>query len=173
MFSSMRPTPELSFAVRYLKTSGGIMITASHNPPMYNGLKIYDKNGCQCITKFSDKISEYIDNVDIFNIKISNKLHGIEIVDEEVDHAYYDELMTVQEKPIHNKNIKVVYTPLQGVGYRPVKTILSKLDYEVDYVECQCCPDKRFSQCKFINPENVSAFDKAIELAKKTEQTLF
>lgn len=168
LFKTLRPTPELSFAVRYLKCTGGIVITASHNPPEYNGYKIYDHHGCQCIPKDTDVIIEYIKGVeDMLTICIDeSKTNNIIFIGENVDEAYYERLYEVQERPEVNKDIKIVFTPLHGTGNIPVRTMLDRLGYNVSIVEEQCAPDPFFSKTKSPNPENKSSFEKAIELAK-------
>ncbi len=168
LFDTLRPTPELSFAVRYLKAFGGIVITASHNPPEYNGYKIYDKYGCQCVLRDTNKIAKYIESVDdLLSIKINPNDSLIKYIGENVDNAYYKVLETVQERPELNKNIKVVYTPLHGTGHIPIKVMLEKLGYNYNAVEEQCNPDPNFSNVRSLNPENKDAFNIAIKLAEK------
>lgn len=169
LFESLRPTPELSFAVRYLKAQGGIVITASHNPPEYNGFKTYDEYGCQSVLRDTDVIIKYIQSVeDILKINVnSNKVNNIEYIGIEVDEAYYKALETVEERPELKKDLKVVYTALHGTGNVPVRTMLSRLGYEVMPVGYQCIPDSYFSNVKSPNPENKKSFTEAIELAKQ------
>lgn len=174
LFESLRPTPELSFAVRYLHAQGGIVITASHNPPEYNGYKTYDHHGCQSVPRDTDVIIEYINSIeDILDIKTDeDKSSNIEYIGIEVDEAYYKELETVQEKPEISKDIKVVYTPLHGTGNIPVRTMLNRLGYTVFPVGEQCIPDPLFSRTASPNPENRKSFEKAITLAKKVDADL-
>ena len=171
LFDSLRTTPELSFAVRHLQAYGGIVITASHNPPEYNGYKTYDYHGCQSVLRDTDVIIEYIKGVeDLLDIRIDEeKAKNIKYIGKEVDEAYYEALMTVQERPEQEKNVKVVYTPLHGTGNVPVRTMLDRLGYEVHIVEEQCSPDPMFSNTESPNPENKKAFIKAEELAKKVD----
>lgn len=174
LFDSLRPTPELSFAIRYLKAFGGIVITASHNPPIYNGVKIYDSQGCQCVPRDTDVIIKYIKNI---GSPIDIKIHlfdqtFIKIINEEIDMAYYNELEKVQENPDIKKNISIVYTPLCGAGYLPVTKMFARLGYKYFEVKSQCNFDPIFSTVKSPNPENKEAFDEAIELAQKKNADL-
>lgn len=168
LFESLRTTPELSFAVRYLNAYGGIVITASHNPPEYNGYKTYDYHGCQSVLRDTDVIIEYIKGVeDLLAIEIDEeKTTNIKYIGKEVDEAYYDALLTVQERPEQKKNIKIVYSPLHGTGNIPVRTMLNRLGYDVYPVEEQCIPDPLFSNTESPNPENKKSFLKAEELGK-------
>ncbi|MCR1956898.1 phospho-sugar mutase [Thomasclavelia ramosa] len=168
MFESLRTTPELSFAVRYLNAFGGIVITASHNPPEYNGYKIYDNHGCQCVPRDTDIIIGYIKKVpDILSINIEENSDLIKYICQDVDEAYYNELLSVQERPKLKKEITVVYTPLHGTGYIPIKTMLSRLGYETYFVDEQCTADPNFSNVSSPNPENKKSFNEAIALAKQ------
>lgn len=174
LFEELRPTPELSFAVRYLKCFGGIVITASHNPPEYNGYKIYDQNGCQCVPRDTDVITEYINNVgDLLNINVNeNSLDNIIYIGKEIDEIYYEKLKEVQEYPDINKCIKIVYTSLHGTGDKPVSAMLNRLGYQLYKVKEQCFPDPDFKNTKSPNPEDKSSFDEAIKLAKQVDADL-
>ena len=174
LFESLRTTPELSFAVRYLGAQGGINITASHNPPEYNGYKTYDEYGCQSVLRDTDVIIKYIQGVeDVLGVEVDEgKENDIEYIGIEVDEAYYKALETVQERPKEQKNIRIVYTSLHGTGNVPVRTMLNRLGYEVHPVGEQCIPDPNFSKTASPNPENKKAFDEAIEVAKKFDADL-
>lgn len=174
LFESLRTTPELSFAVRYLGAQGGINITASHNPPEYNGYKTYDEHGCQSVLRDTDVIIEFINSVeDVLKVNVDeSKESNIEYIGIEVDEAYYKALETVQERPGAKKQIKIVYTPLHGTGNVPVRTMLHRLGYEVVPVGIQCIPDPDFSKTKSPNPENQKSFERAMELAKKVDADL-
>lgn len=174
LFDSLRPTPELSFAIRYLNAQGGIVITASHNPPEYNGFKTYDHHGCQSVIKDTDTIINYINGIDdILNIAINNdKIKYITYISDNIDKAYYKELMTVQERPELEKNIKVVYTPLHGTGNLPVRKMLGDIGYKIYVVKEQCEPDPTFSKVASPNPENKNAYQQAIQLAVKVQADL-
>ncbi len=171
LFESLRSTPELSFSVRYLGCFGGVVITASHNPPEYNGYKLYDENGCQLIPVLADKVTEYVNAVaDELSVKyLSLKDAGdlIEIVGEEIDETYYEEVLALQFDPEEDKNIKVVYTPQHGTGNIPVRDVLDEAGYTVLPVLSQCDPDPDFSGTKSPNPEVPAAYDAAIELMRE------
>ncbi|MCD7809661.1 MAG: phospho-sugar mutase [Erysipelotrichaceae bacterium] len=170
LFESLRTTPELSFAVRYVHATGGIVITASHNPPEYNGYKIYDKHGCQCVPRDTDVIIDYIRKVgNCLDVRIDcYDIRMIKYIGNEIDEAYYRELLKVQENPkLDKSDVKIVYTPLHGTGNIPVRTMLSRLGYEVYSVKSQCVPDGNFTNTESPNPENPKSFNKAIELAKE------
>lgn len=174
LFDSLRPTPELSFAVRHLSAQGGINITASHNPPEYNGYKTYDEFGCQSVPRDTDEIIKYIKGVtDALSVKIDKECAAnIESIGTEVDEAYYKVLETVPERPEEEKDIRIVYTPLHGAGNVPVRTMLRRCGYEVKAVSEQCMPDPDFRNTKSPNPENRIAFEKALETAKECDADL-
>ena len=162
----LRPTPYLSFAVRTLHATGGVMITASHNTKEYNGYKIYDNEGCQLVPKLADQVIENINSVDdIFAIETEKNPSLICDVSSDVDSEYID---MVKEISLRNddKNIKVVYTPLHGTGSVFAPRILREQGYDVVCVEEQMVHDPDFSSVSSANPENKQAFDKAIELGK-------
>ena len=177
VFESLRPTPELSFAVRYLKAAGGIVITASHNPPEYNGYKLYDETGCQLVPHQGDEVIKYVDAIeDIFNIHVKSedelKAAGlIEIIGEEVDTAYINAVKTLEINPDCNKkDLKIVFSPLHGTANIPVRRVLTECGYEqLHVVEEQCTFDPNFSTVKSPNPEETSAFEMAINLAKEID----
>lgn len=173
IFESLRPTPELSFAVRHLNAIGGIVVTASHNPPKYNGYKIYDEDGCQLVPRYADKVIEYVNNVeDVFSVDyvdydeaVKNGL--IEIIGDEIDGKYLDAVDTVQLNPDIDKNIKIVFTPLHGTSAKIGLITLERNGYDVIPVTEQLVPDPNFSTVASPNPENESAFEMAIEYGKK------
>lgn len=173
LFDSLRPTPELSFAVRYLGCARGIVITASHNPKEYNGYKVYGEDGGQIPPQTADKIIKYIDGTDIFDgVKLCDE-PKINIIGEEVDSAY---IKAVKEQSLGTKipdDFKVVYTPLHGSGNIPVRRILTETGVKnVFTVPEQEKPDGDFPTVKSPNPENSEAFDIAIEYAKKQSADL-
>ena len=171
LFESLRTTPELSFAVRYLGCFGGVVITASHNPPEYNGYKLYDENGCQLVPRIADEVTGYVNSVtDELSVKfLSLEEAGelIETVGEEIDETYYEEVIALQFDPEEERNIKVVYTPQHGTGNVPVRDVLDEAGYTVLPVLSQCEPDPDFSGTKSPNPEVPAAYDAAIELMRE------
>ena len=173
VFSSLRATPELSYAVRYLKAAGGIMITASHNPPIYNGYKVYDHEGCQLIPDLADEVINEISKIeDMFNIETKdfNELveeGTVKIIDKEVDEPYLEQVKTVTVNEVEKSNIKIVYTPLHGTGATHMVNLLEGCGYNVIPVKEQMIPDANFSTLKSPNPEESSAFEYAIKLGEK------
>lgn len=173
LFSSLRPTPELSFAVRKLKCAGGIMITASHNPPEYNGYKVYDEDGCQLIPELADIVINKIENIkDVFAIEVKDfaelKDAGlITLIDKEVDDAYLEQVKTVPVQEVKKDNIKIVFTPLHGTASVHLADLLTEQGYNVVTVKEQMIPDPYFSTLKSPNPEESSAFEYAIKLGKE------
>ncbi|KRL84989.1 phosphoglucomutase [Ligilactobacillus equi DSM 15833 = JCM 10991] len=178
VFESLRPTPELSFAVRHLHTYAGIMITASHNPKQYNGYKIYGEDGAQMPPKESDLITKYIRQIeDVFAIEVADKdaliADGtLKVIGGEVDQAYLDELkaVTINRELVdeEGKTMKLVFTPLHGAGAMLGEKALRQAGFEdFTLVPEQAQPDPDFSTVKLPNPEDPDAFDLAIKLGKK------
>ena len=173
LFDSLRPTPELSYAVRYLNAIGGIVITASHNPPKYNGYKIYDEDGCQLVPRHADKVVEYVESIDnLFGIETVDydqaKAQGlIEIIGSEVDKAYLDMVDTIQLTKKAEKPLKIVFTPLHGTSAFMGVEILKRNGYDVIPVKEQMIADPDFSTVASPNPENASAFEYAIQYGKE------
>ena len=168
LFEELRPTPELSFAVRHFGCIGGIMITASHNPKEYNGYKIYDESGCQLVPKDADQVIAEINKIeDYFSIEHSKNHEQIEYIGREVDEIYMNEVKKIVLRPNLNKNFKLVYTPLHGTGQVFAPEVLKNEGYDVYPLECQMTNDPNFSGVKTSNPENKEAYDEAIEYAKE------
>ncbi|UWD49994.1 phospho-sugar mutase [Clostridioides difficile] len=183
IFEELKPTPELSFAVRYLKCAMGIVITASHNPKEYNGYKVYDSDGGQiCIDMANDIIAE-VNKIDDYSIiksvdfeeALSKNL--ITILDNEVD----DEFIKAVKKQVlrqntideYGKKLKIIYTPIHGTGNKPVRRVLNECGFEnVMVVKEQELPDSNFSTVKYPNPEEKSVFNIAIEMAKSNDTDL-
>lgn len=180
LFESLRPTPELSFAVRKLGCTAGIVITASHNPPEYNGYKVYWEDGAQ-ITAPKDKeiITEVRNVTDFHTVKTMDeeaaKAAGLlTIIGKEIDDAYMVEL---KKQIIHPElikemadNISIVYTPLHGTGLVPVTRVLKELGFKKVYVvKEQADPDPDFTTLEYPNPEDPKAFTLALELAKEVK----
>lgn len=174
IFESLRPTPELSYAVRYLKCAGGIMITASHNPKEYNGYKVYDDTGCQLIPEWGDQVVAYVNEVkDELAVEVISDEEAypyITWIGEEVDEAYYQEVMAIEINPgMDKKDFKIVFSPQHGTSNLPVRNCLSRLGYNVIPVLAQCAPDPDFSNTKSPNPEVDCSYDLAIKKAKEVD----
>ena len=173
VFDSLRPTPELSFAVRELGAFGGVMITASHNPPEYNGYKIYDAQGCQLVPDVNDIVVGYIDKVSdplaVKSLSFEEADGLIEVIDSDMDEKYYSAVMSVSINDVKKDGLKVVYSPQHGTGNVPVRTVLSRLGYNVIPVEEQCVPDTEFSKTDNPNPETDGAYTLALEYAKRRD----
>ncbi|MEB6322679.1 phospho-sugar mutase [Staphylococcus xylosus] len=175
--SEYRSTPELSFAVRHLKTTAGIMITASHNPKDYNGIKVYESDGAQLDTNSSMVLSGYIDELgDPLNIDMKIDVHKrekyVHLINDEVRENYIKHV-TNSVGIIPESNLKVVFSSLHGTSVPIVPTILERLKFKsFSLVEKQCVPDPDFSSVNSANPEDHKAFDKAIEEARKIQAGL-
>ncbi|HAL63598.1 MAG TPA: phosphoglucomutase [Clostridiales bacterium] len=173
LFDSLRPTPELSFAVRYLNCKRGIVITASHNPKEYNGYKVYGEDGGQILPEKAERITEHINKLDMFSdIKIDNK-PSIRFVGTEIDDAY---ISAVKQQAILvdvPEGFKVIYTPLHGSGNKPVTRILKEIGVNnLFIVPEQEAPDGNFPTVVSPNPENSEAFEIAIKYAIKQKADL-
>lgn len=173
IFDSLRPTPELSFAVRELSAFGGVVITASHNPPEYNGYKLYDERGCQLVGESNDRVIEEINKIpDALSVNALTKDEAgdlIKVLDSSMDETYYKNVMSISVTPDVKKDIKIVYSPQHGTGNVPVREVLSRLGYNVIPVLEQCDPDTEFSNTKNPNPETAEAYSLAFEYAKKND----
>lgn len=173
LFEQFRPTPELSFAVRYLRADGGIVITASHNPPEYNGYKVYDENGCQLVPAKADKVGAAIAKVDdVFALRIESleeylSRGAISILEKYFDDKYLTAVRFVSCQKVDKNDFKIVYTPLHGTGSAFGPSLLREQGYNVYSVEAQMTPDGNFSTLKSPNPEDPKAFALASELGKE------
>jgi len=179
-FNTLRPTPELSFAIRELGCIAGIVITASHNPPEYNGYKAYWEDGAQIVAPRDKEIIEEVKKVETYSeIKtislqeaVNNGLYNT--VGKDIDDRYIEELKKLVLNPDivreHGKDLKIVYTPLHGSGNTAVQRILNELGFENVYiVKEQELPDGNFPTVSYPNPEDPKAFELALELAKKVD----
>ena len=180
LFESLRPVPELSFAVRQLKCTAGIMITASHNPPKYNGYKVYWDDGSQIIApRDKDIIAKVRAISDFKEIKTITKEEAIQkglfnVVGKEMDDLYINTLKNCVLNPEivkeQGKSLKIVYTPLHGTGNTIAERLLAELGFENVYiVPEQKNPDGNFPTVDYPNPEDKKAFKLALELAKKVD----
>ena len=183
VFDELRPTPELSFAVRYLKAARGIVITASHNPKEYNGYKAYGEDGGQLPPKSSDYVISIMDKIDIFDDVLvmdetEAKAKGlIEIIGEEVDNEYLKNVyaQSINEESIKNlgDDFSIIYSPFHGTGNKLVRKILSMIGAkDVRVVKEQELPDPDFSTVKSPNPEEKEGFKYAIDMAKERSADL-
>ncbi len=180
VFDALRPTPELSFAVRELGCTAGIVITASHNPPEYNGYKVYWEDGAQITAPKDTDIIREVSNVTDYNtVKIMGKEEAIakrlyNVIGEPIDDAYMAELKKLIIHPEVIKKaadkIKIVYTPFHGAGNLPVRRILAELGFKhVFVVPEQELPDPAFTTLAYPNPEDPAAFALALQLAKEKD----
>ena len=173
LFSFLKSTPELSFAVRELKCQGGVMITASHNPKEYNGYKVYWEDGGQLVEPQASGIVSEVNNTDEFeDVKLISKEKAIElgllnILNDELDEKYLSYVKNESIlKDIPKDNFKLVYSPLHGTGGRPVKKLLENLGYKNVYIpEEQFNPDGNFPTCSYANPEEKNVFELSLRLA--------
>ena len=178
VFESLRPTPELSFAVRHLNCFAGIMITASHNPAPFNGYKVYGEDGGQMPPHDADALTTYIRAIENpFTVEVADveaeKASGlIEVIGEAVDAEYLKEVKDVNINPTlieeFGKDMKIVYTPLHGTGEMLARRALAQAEFDsVQVVEAQATPDPDFSTVKSPNPESQAAFALAEELGRQ------
>lgn len=183
VFESLRPTPELSFAVRYLHAYSGIMITASHNPAAYNGYKVYGEDGGQMPPTDADALTTYVREIEnplkvaVLSDQAAKNSDLITIIGEEVDNAYLKEVkgVTINQDLVNKmgKELKLVYTPLHGTGKMLGEKALKQAGFEkFVLVPEQAIPDPDFSTVKSPNPEEHSAFELAIALGTKEEADL-
>ena len=174
LFDDVHPVPMLSYAVRYLHTVAGIMITASHNPKEYNGYKVYGEDGAQMSPEDTEKVVEYISKIeDYLSVSADENSPLIVPVPKKLDEDYIEELskLTLSEKAVKacGKNLKLVYTPVHGSGYIPVTTILKKLGINATVVEAQTTKDTEFSTVKVPNPEFKETLSMGIALANEID----
>lgn len=168
VFDDLRPTPELSFAIRYLHASGGIVITASHNPKEYNGYKIYNSDGCQLILEQSSQVEEEINKINNeLDLDLIPNQNLIKVLDKELDERYYEMVLNCSINEVDANNLKIVYTPQHGTGYVPVKTVLNRLNYQLIEVKEQCFPNPDFINTISPNPEEKDAYVLAIKYLKE------
>ncbi|WP_102347538.1 phospho-sugar mutase [Bacillus sp. Marseille-P3661] len=181
VFEELRPTPELSFAVRYLNAFSGIVITASHNPPEYNGFKVYGEDGCQLPPAPANEVIAKVNEVENeLEIQVEEEATLLEKgllkrIGEEIDTAYIEKLKTISLNPelFKENNINVIFTPLHGTANKPVRKAWEALGFKnVTVVKEQELPDPNFSTVKSPNPEEHAAFELAIQEGLKTNADL-
>ncbi len=171
IFDDLRPTPELSYAVRYTKAVGGIMITASHNPKQYNGYKVYNEYGCQLVPS---EIKPYLDILASLPNELDTKIPEDEVAAEtkvlgqEVDDSYVAKVEGIQIHPeLDKKGFKVVYSPQHGASYESAMRVFQDLGYDIHPVTAQCVHDPAFGATLSPNPEMAESFIESIKLAKE------
>lgn len=175
LFDDIRPTAEVSFAVRQLNCAAGVNITASHNPKIYNGYKLYWEDGAQISPAVAKKVVSFAgDNIlcqrDIMDYDEAVEKGLIKPIGKEIDELYLNEVNdSVGEIYDYNKNLKVVYTPIHGSGYKLVPALLKRRGYQVYLVEEQMTPNGNFPTCDPPNPERIEAYSYALELAKEVD----
>lgn len=186
LFDTVHPVPMCSFAIRHLRAIAGVMITASHNPKIYNGYKVYGEDGAQMSPESTDKVVEFIDKTPYFGIEEENvvltadNIKGLDnvevaphitVIGKSVDEAYFDTISKLSLSPKavqkYGKDVKIVYTPIHGSGYVPVTTILSRMGITVNVVKEQALPDTEFSTVRVPNPEEADTLRLGVELADK------
>jgi len=177
LFDDLRPTPELSFAVRYLKCQSGIVITASHNPKEYNGYKAYWDDGGQLISPHDKNVIEEVKKIkSIEEVKFKGKPENIEIIGESIDKVYLEKIKELSLSPEiikKHKDLKIVFTPIHGSGTRLVPESLKKFGFENVYeVDEQKIPDGNFPTVKSPNPEEPAALSLAIKKANEIDAAL-
>lgn len=175
IFNELKPTPELSYAVRAKNAAGGIVITASHNPKEYNGFKVYDDQGCQLTPELVELLLVHYQKIEneLDILVDENQFHLIETIDNAFDQLYFDDVLKIQlRNNLNHSHLKVVYSPLHGTGFKGCRYILEKGNYNFRLVEEQCPPDSEFSSTRSPNPEEKNAYIKAIELAKTFDSDL-
>ncbi len=174
IFDSLRPTPELSFAVRYLGCVAGIVITASHNPPEYNGYKVYWADGGQVCPNIANEIIKEVNKIEDYSLipTVDKSSDLIEVLGDDVDTSFINAV----KKQVINKDViqsqgkdfKIIFTPIHGTGNTSIRRVLKEVGFEnVEVIKEQEMPDPNFSTVKYPNPEEKDVFNIAIEKAKK------
>lgn len=181
IYSELMPTPMLSFAVRALKCSAGIVVTASHNPAKYNGYKVYGQDGCQITLDVAEQVIKKISSVDMFDgpkfISFDEGLKkgSIEYIKHDVIEEYYKNVLSqgIHTDLVAQSGLKVVYTPLNGTGNKPVRAILNRIGIEnITVVPEQENPDGNFTTCPYPNPEITEALQLGLKLSKEVKPDL-
>lgn len=174
VFESLRPTPELSFAVRTLDCFGGIMVTASHNPKEYNGYKLYDEKGCQLIPDLAKQVIDRVNAVEdelAITVDLTPEQEKlITVIGAEIDEQYYAKVLGIQLNPdVKKTDVKIIFTPQHGTANIPVKEVFTRAGYQFVAVEEQCSPDPDFSNTPTPNPEEPASYNLALEYAKRED----
>lgn len=173
LFKELRPTPELSFSIRYLGCHTGVMITASHNPKEYNGYKVYWQDGGQVINPHDKAIIEEVRNIsDVLQVKFDESLKNVEYILEEIDEVYTDRIKEIllNKDEIQKANLNIVFTPIHGSTVKILPKALAKAGFKnVHIVKEQAVPDGNFTTVKSPNPEEISALEMGINLARELD----
>lgn len=177
LFDGLRPTPELSFAIRELGCHGGVVLTASHNPKEYNGYKAYDKNGCQLVSPEDKQVMEEVQKIDgIDSVKFEGVEENIEIIGKEIDKKYLDALvdLSISREAIQNqKDLNIVFSPIHGTSGVLVPPALKRYGFtNISYVEEQMSFDGNFPTVEYPNPEEKEALTMALNKAKEIDAEL-
>ena len=169
LFSSLRTTPELSYSVRHLKANCGIVLTASHNPPEYNGFKVYWKDGGQIAPPYEEELMEKINSISFNEILFNGTNDKLNLIDKEIDDAFIEtSTQLAKQDDLKLRNIKIVYTPLHGTSIMSIPQVLKKAGHEsLIIIDEQSKPDGSFPTVKSPNPEEPDALQMAINRAKK------
>lgn len=178
LFESLRPTPMLSYAARYLNSKAGIVITASHNPKQYNGYKVYGEDGGQVTDNTAKEITSFIEKVDDFSkiktmeMKNAKEAGYLKIIGEEIDRSYIEKVksLVIREELVKEsaKELKIIYTPIHGSGNIPVRRVLKELGYEKVYVvKEQEMPNGEFPTAHYPNPEEPDVFNLALKMTNE------
>ena len=177
IWQELMPTPALSYAVRYYHTTGGIVITASHNPSQYNGYKVYGPDGCQITTQGASSISSLIDKIDIFDMD-DTYTYEQGIKDDKIimisDKCFDAFISDISDQSLYkdskNKDIKIIYTPLYGTGLRCITTCFRHNGFtNIELVEEQAVPDGHFPTCPYPNPEIKEALELGLKAARNKD----
>ncbi len=173
LFKELRPTPELSFAIRYLGCHTGVMITASHNPKEYNGYKVYWQDGGQVINPHDKAIIEEVRKIsDVSQVRFDENYKNVEYILEEIDEVYTDRIKEILLNPdeIQKANLNIVFTPIHGSTVNILPKALAKAGFKnVHIVKEQAVPDGNFTTVKSPNPEEISALEMGINLARELD----
>lgn len=181
IYDELMPVPALSFAVRQLHTTAGIVITASHNPKQYNGFKVYGADGCQLTPKGANAVLENINKLDIFNdvkrIEFEDGLKSkeIEFISNDIVEKYYASVLkqSILSPEVSQRVLKITYTPLHGAGLKPVTTALKRDGFnKIDIVKEQELPDGNFTTCPYPNPEIFEAMELGIKLMLENDNDI-
>ena len=172
--NELKPTPYISYCVNHLKAAGGVIITASHNPPQYNGFKVYDHGGAQLLPEKTNKISELMaEESNYFNTDLNMDETKIKYIDEDVENLYIDEIIkSLQFHPELEKKASITFSSMHGTSFRFLERLFQKMNYKFEYVKEQAVYDPNFSATKNPNPEIRSSFELAAKYSDESNSDL-